>query len=232
MVRAVKALGGYVPDIFDEVREDLRADRARALLRRYGAIGIAALVLVLVGVGLYDWQENRAGQTRGVTADKFLAAQETAAKLADNPGKAPPPGLANDFAAIAANGPAGYRMLASLQLAAIDWDAGQHDKAIGEWKRIAGDGNVPQLLRDLATLTSAQHQVDTGDAQALKDQLRPLITAGNQWRPLAEQITALLDIRLGRQPEAKAIMKSLTIDPQAPPGVRQMAQDLLLTMGD
>jgi hypothetical protein len=57
-----------------------------------------------------------------------------------------------------------------------------------------------------------------------------LLAPTSQWRPLAEQTTALLDIRLGRLPEAKAIMKSLTTDPQAPQGVRQMAQDLLLSM--
>jgi hypothetical protein len=232
MVRAVKGLGGYVPDIFDEVREDLRADRARALLRRYGAVGIGLMLAVLVAVGVYDWQDKRTGQTSTQTAERFIAAQESAGKQADNPGLAPPAALTGTLANIAATGPAGYRVLASLQLAALDWDAGRHDKAIAAWTFIAADTSAPKLLRDLATLTSAQHQVDTGNAQALKDQLRPLIEGGNQWRPLAEQVTALLDIRLGRAPEAKEIMKSLTTDPQAPPGVRQMAQDLLTTMGE
>jgi hypothetical protein len=232
MVRAVEALGGSVPDIFDEVREDLRADRARALLRRYGAFGIGLMALTLVAVGVYDWQEKRTGQSRTQTAERFIDAQEIAGKQADNPGKAPPAALTGTLSNIAATGPSGYRLLATLQLASVDWDAGRHDKAIAAWNGIAADSSAPKLLRDLATLTSAQHQVDSGNPQALKDQLRKLIEAGNQWRPLAEQVTALLDIRLGRVPEAKAIMNSLTIDPQAPPGVRQMAQDLLTTMGE
>jgi hypothetical protein len=232
MVRAVEALGGSVPDIFDEVREDLRADRARALLRRYGALGIGLMALTLVAVGVYDWQEKQTGQNRTQTAERFIDAQASAGKQADNPGKAPPAALTNTLTDIAATGPSGYRLLAKLQLASLDWDAGRHDKAVAAWNSIAADGSAPKLLRDLATLNSAQHQVDTGNPQALKDQLRSLIEAGNQWRPLAEQVTALLDIRLGRTPEAKAIMKSLTTDPQAPPGVRQMAQDLLTTMGE
>jgi len=77
-----------------------------------------------------------------------------------------------------------------------------------------------------------QHQVDNGDAQAMKTRLAPLITGGTRWRPLAEQVTALLDLRLGRVPEAKAIMKSLSDDPQAPQGVRQMAQDILISLGE
>ena len=64
----------------------------------------------------------------------------------------------------------------------------------------------------------------------LKTQLSPLLESTSQWRALAEQVTALLDIRLGRMPEAKAIMKSLSLDQQAPEGVRTMAQDLLMTM--
>jgi hypothetical protein len=225
-------VGGYVPDIFDEVSEDLRAEKARALLRRYGIVLVGLMLLTLAGVGLYDWQETQTGQTKSAVADRFIAAQDSAGKSADNPGKAPPQSLIDTFAGIAGNGPAGYRVLAGLQLAALDWDAGRRDKAIAGWKSIAGDANAPQLLRDLATLTSAQHQVDSADPQTLKAQLAPLVQGTSRWRPLAEQITALLDIRLGRKAEAQEIMKTLTVDPEAPPGVRQMAQDLLITMGE
>ena len=74
--------------------------------------------------------------------------------------------------------------------------------------------------------------MDSADPQTLKAQLAPLVQGTSRWRPLAEQITALLDIRLGRKAEAQEIMKTLTVDPEAPPGVRQMAQDLLITMGE
>ena len=46
----------------------------------------------------------------------------------------------------------------------------------------------------------------------------------------AEQLTALLDLRLGRAAEAKQIIKSLVQDPQVPPGIRQTSQDLLMTL--
>jgi hypothetical protein len=220
----------HVPDIFDEVSEDLRAERARALLRRYGAVLVGLMVLTLIAVGVYDYLDKQAGQTKSAAADKFIAAQESFGRIADNPGHAPPADLTAAFADIAHNGPYGYRILASLQLAALDWDAGHHDAAIASWKTIAADSSAPQLLRDLATVTSAQHQVDSGDPAALKAQLLPLIQGANRWRPVAEQITALLDIRLGRTVEAQEIMKTLVQDANAPPGVRQMAQDLLLTM--
>ncbi len=221
-----------MPDIFDEVSEDLRAEKARALLRRYGAVLVGLMLLTLVGVGVYDWQEHQSGATKSVTADRFIAAQATLAKQAANPGHPAPPSVVSTFADIAGNGPGGYRALARLQLAALDWNAGRHDKAVAAWKAVADDTAVPELLRQLATLTSAQHQVDGGDPQALKTQIAPLLQGTSRWRPIAEQITAMLDIRLGRKAEAQEIMKTLSLDPQAPQGVRQMAQDLLITMGE
>ncbi len=219
-----------MPDIFDEVSEDLRAERARALLRRYGAVLVGLMVLTLIGVGLFDYLDKQSGETKTAAADKFIAAQDSFGHYVDNGGKAPPADATATFADIAQNGPAGYRILARLQLAAADWDAGHHDAAIAAWKTLAADSSAPRLLRDLATLTSAQHQVDSGDPATLKAQLLPLIQSTSRWRPLAEQITALLDIRLGRTTEAQEIMKALVQDANAPPGVRQMAQDLLLTM--
>ena len=218
-----------MPDIFDEVSEDLRAERARALLRRYGIVLVGLMLLTLAGVGLYDYEERQTSQVSNAAAERFIDAQDRAAHQADT-SHAPPVDLIKPFADIAASGPDGYRVLARLQLAALDWDAGRHDSAIAAWKQVAADGAAPTLLRQLATLTSAQHQVDSGDAQALKRQLQPLLEPTSQWRALAEQVTALLDIRLGRMAEAKAIMKSLSTDPQAPQGVRTMAQDLLTTL--
>ena len=49
-------------DIFDEVAEDLRNERALALARRYGALIIALCVLVLLGVAgqqVWAWTQGK-----------------------------------------------------------------------------------------------------------------------------------------------------------------------------
>ncbi len=215
-----------MPDIFDEVSEDLRADQARSVLSRYGKLIVAAMVLTLIAVGIGEWWNQTKSADHDKVAMQFLAAQKAATS------KLPPKDVTQQLADIADTGPAGYQVLARLQLAAAEWDGGQHEKAIAEWDSVSQDSKAPQLLRDLATLNSVQHQVDSGNAQALKERLAPLISGGSRWRPLAEQVTALLDLRLGRTSEAKAIMKSLADDTQAPQGIRQMAQDILITLGD
>jgi hypothetical protein len=214
-----------VPDIFDEVSEDLRADQARSLLRRYGGVLIAAMVATLAGVGGYEWWQDRQQTALETVAMKFMAAQKASQT------RHPPTDLASQFANIQAGGPEGYRVLAALQLAALDWDAGRHDKAVGEWHEVSADPAAPPLLRDLATYTSVQHRIDTGDAAALKAELQPVVQGNSAFRPLALQVAALLDLRLGRTKEATALMRALLTDPTTPQDVRQLTQSLLIASG-
>jgi hypothetical protein len=214
-----------VPDIFDEVSEDLRADQARSLLRRYGGLMVLAMLATLAAVGGYTWWQDRQQATSDAVAMQFLAAQK-ATELA-----LPPKNLADRFAAIAAHGPDGYRLLAELQLAALDWDAGRHDKAVAEWRAVSNDTSAPQVLRDLATVTSVQQRIDTGDGPALKAELLPILQGASAFKPYAVQINALLDLRLGRTKEAVALMRELLSDPNTPQGLRQLTQSLLSAVG-
>ncbi len=223
-----------MPDIFDEVEEDLRAERARAFGRQFAGAGVAAIVLILAGTGGYVyWQESRAAAAAAV-ASRFIAAAAQADHAAAAPDAASPSGQAagatQSFAAIAQAGPAGYRVLARLRLAALQWQAGQHTQANATWQALADDTAAPQLLRDLATLTSAQHQLDSADPVPMKQRLRALTGTGNPWRPLAEQLLALLDVRTGNAREAASLLQRLTVDPGAPDTMRQMATDLLTTL--
>jgi hypothetical protein len=218
-----------VPDIFDEVNEDLRAERARQLASKYGVLVAAALVLTLIATGAYVWRQQQQSQQADIAAAKFIAAQ----KAADVhlPAK-PSPATLTEFASLADTGPEGYRVLARLQLAALEWNQGKTAPAVADWAAVSNDAGAPQVLRDLATLSSVQHQIDTGDAQALKTQLQPILSGASAWKALAEQALAMLEIRLGHVDAARSIIKSLVADPAVTEGVRQMAADLLLTLGD
>ncbi len=222
-----------MPDIFDEVEEDLRHERARALGRRYGGAGIVCVVLILAATGLYVvWQQN-GHATADAVADRFITAARqadhalTASGAPDQAAVAPAERTLGD---IASHGPAGYRVLAALRLAALQWQTGQHAQAVADWQAVAGDGTAPRVLRDLAVLTSAQHQTDSGDPVLLKQQLETLTAADNVWAPMAEQTIALIDIRTGHVREAAGIMRRLSQTPQVPQDIRQMAGDLLTTL--
>jgi len=227
LAAAPAAIGGQnaLPDIFDEVDEDLRADKARAMLRRYGAFLVLAMLLTLVGVGVYQKYQDKQQAVAESLGQKFIAAQK-ASQVA-----LPPKDLAEQFRAIATSGDEGYKVLATLQLAAIDWAAGRHPEALAEWKSVEDDKSAPQLLRDLAVISSVQQQIDTGDATALKARLVPIVQAGGAFRPLALETRALLDVKLGRMKEARAVLHDLTDDPAASREMRQLAQNTLLALG-
>ena len=216
-----------MPDIFDEVQEDLRAEAARRLARRYSGAGVAALVLILAGTGAFVWWQNREKAETEATASRYIAAAAAADRVMT--GKEGP-GADASLRAVVASGPEGYRTLARLRLAALAWQQGRRPEAIAAWQAVSDDGSASRLLRDLATLSRVQHQLDSGDPLILRQQAEALTAPENPWRPMAEQVIALIDLRAGKPAEALAIMKRLSVDALAPAGVREMAGDLMQTI--
>jgi hypothetical protein len=220
-----------VADIFDEVDEDLRAERAQAMFRRYGWLLLAAALMVVgAAAGWRIWRgiEDRADAT---AAASFLAAMRQASPVsgpATQQGKAA--ALAG-FEKLADSGPEGYRTLARLRAAALKADAGDVSGASALWDAVAGDGGADPALRDLANLLWAQHHVDTGDAATVEARLRALNTPDNPFHSLAAENQALLDLRLGHKDAARAALKQLAQDTAAPDGVRARANSLLSRIG-
>ena len=217
-------------DIFDEVDEELRAESAQKLLKRYSGLIVAAAFVVLgVAGGWQGWQwwqarQDMAAATAFVTAAAAADGSDTldpAARLA----------LGNAFDALAAGAPDGYRTLARLRAAALKADAGDVNGAAALWDQVAGDAGADPLLRDLATLMWAQRQLDQGDPARLEARLKPLTEPGNAWRALAQEQLALLDMRQGHPDAAKAAFRKLSEDVTAPAGVRSRAAALLSRIG-
>ncbi len=192
------------------------------MARRYSGFGIAAIIAVLAGTGAFVWWQNQQKTASESEATRYIAAAAEADKSQ--------PDAAAKLAAIAANGPAGYRILANLRLAALDWQTGHQAQSVAAWQAVSGDGSAPQLLRDLATLARLQHQVDSGDPKILKPQAEALTGPDNPWRPMAELVVAMLDLRENQPAEAANVLKRLSADFQAPPGIREMAGDLVQTI--
>ncbi len=219
-------------DIFDEVNEDLRAERAQRFAKQYGGWLIALVLLTVAGVGGWQaWRWNQIRQNEAVATTFLGAMRDTTSVSGAPPADAARTAALDTYAKIAGTAPEGYRTLARLRAAALKADAGDLPGASALWTEIAQDSTADPLLRDLATLTWAQRQVDAGDAPQVQARLQPLLATGNPWRPLALECQAWILIRTGQEAQARELLKILVADTGAPDGVRGRANGLLTRLG-
>jgi hypothetical protein len=215
-----------VPDLIDEVEEDLRAERAKRLAQRFGGLALAAVLLLLAGVG--GWQGWRwwEGRKAAAAAEAFLSAAQSAAAEGADLGAA-----AERFAAIAREAPSGYRTLARLRAAALLAETGQTEAALAAWEAVAADSGVEALYRDLATLLWGLHALDSADPARIAARLAPLAAPGAPWRASAREVLALAALRRNDAAEARRQFDALLADAATPQGVRERATRLLQGLG-
>jgi hypothetical protein len=216
-----------VIDIFDEVSDDLRAERAALLLRRYAGMLIAAAILVLLAVAAQQGWTYYQGQRAEKAATAYLAITGKIDAQGDSITNAQRLADAKSLQDFAAGAPAGYRAIAILRAAALDEDAGQPAQAAGAWNEVAGDPNNDKSLRDLANLLWAQHELGQVPDAAIAARLAPLTAPENPYHALAQETQALMFLNEGNAAQAKALFSQIAADPAAPEGVRNRADGLL-----
>ena len=228
------AKGHDVADIFDELNSDFRAERMRQVALRLAIPGI--ILILLIGAGIAGWQvwRSRQAQANAEVAVAYAAAARDTAGPAAADGAATPARAAAqaEFDRLAATAPEGYRTLARLRAAALRAGTGDLAGALNDWDAVANDNAADPLLRDLARLVAAQHQVDAGDPPAVEARLQPLLQVNSPWRPMAQEVQALLALRTGHTDQAKDLLRGLSTDPAAPEGARGRANAVLTQLGE
>lgn len=215
-----------MPDLIDEVEEELRAERAKKLGQRFGGIAFGVALTVLAGVGGWEGWKWWEGRKAAAAAESYLsAAQAAVAEGADLRG------AAERFAAIGRDAPAGYRTLARLRAAALLAETGQTEAALAAWDAISADGQVDSLYRDLATLLWGLHGIDTIDPARIAARLSPLAGPNGAWRASAREVLALAALKRNDAAEARRQLDALLADTATPEGVRDRATRLLQGLG-
>lgn len=211
-------------DIFTEVEEDLRRERAKRLWDRYGWIVTAMLLLAVGGTGgwqAWKWYEAREA---AAASTRYLAAVRAAEQNR-------PEAALEGFSALLRDAPSGYRLLARFQEAAMQAKAGQMDTATALWDQLAGDQATPPPYRDLATLLSVLHRLDTAEPAALSARLAPLDRPDGPFRFSARELQAALAARQNDRARAVTILRALTEAEDAPVALRNRAAEALVALG-
>ncbi|MFO0998339.1 MAG: tetratricopeptide repeat protein [Alphaproteobacteria bacterium] len=211
-------------DIFQEVDEELRQDRALALWKRYGNYVVAAAVLlVLLTAGYVAWKDYRQRE-REASGERYAAAM---ALLAE--GKTAE--AATAFGALSQGASGEYGALARLEEAAARARLGEMDAALKVYDSLAADRDARADFRELAVLLSVLHRLDTIDPAAGIEKLQPLAASEGPWRFSARELTAVLALRTGDAAKAKETYRALADDLKAPAALRARAAEMLAVLG-
>jgi hypothetical protein len=207
-----------VADIFQEVDEEVRREQLKKLWDRYGILIIAAAVLVVLGVAGYRgyqyWIEKQA-QAAGAKFEQAVLLGEqnkhAEAQVA--------------FAKIAAEAPAGYRILARLR-AAAELAKTDPKAAVGAYDAITADHSAGQSFQDAAALRAGMLLVDTAPFDEIRRRLEPLSEPARPFRHSAREMLALSAWRNGDAAAAKKYVDQASDDAETPAGVRSRMEVL------
>lgn len=182
-------------DIFDEINEDLRRDRASELWSKYGKYLIAIVVgIVLVVAGWQLLVKYQKTQTMN-SANAFFAAIQADDKEAAIRGL--------DL-------PDGYEMLAEFRLASSFADDGKAEAASEAYLALADEDDIDQIYRDIALLLSVQTAPKNASARELSERIAEMASEAGPLQALALETMAGLALRVGDISGAKESLRYIT----------------------
>jgi hypothetical protein len=202
-------------DIFREVDEDVRREKAANLWNRYQTPVIVGAVLVIVATAGWTYYETKRLETAVAANLRFDAAAELAS--AGKSGEA-----IAAFDAVAKDAPKGYATLAKLR-AAEELAKSDKDKAIAAFDAVAQDKSVDKLTQEAAKLRAAIVALEQGDRPKMADRFGELVTADGPFRYTAQELLGLDALNDGDFDEAQRAFKVLLDDLNAPHALRQRA---------
>lgn len=208
-------------DIFREIDEEVRRDKAAAIWNKYSNVFIAIAVLAVLGVaGWQYWQQQETKKAEAIGA-KF----ESALKAARDGNGSEAEATLTELSTGAA---AGYRQIARFRLAA---EISKRDPAAGAaaFDALANDASLDSYHRDLARLRAGLLRVDLVPYAELRPALEPLATPTGLWRHSAREFLGIAALKANLFEDAGRWFDAIVTDPQTPQVLRQRVE-LYLTL--
>ena len=210
-------------DLFQEIDDELRQDKASSLWKLYGKYVVAVAIIIIACVGGYKfWQQKQLDN-----GEKASIAYEAAlARSASGDFKGAIDQLNEEELGLGR----GYAALSQMQKANLAMKIKDFEAALITYKNIAENGDYPQSIKEWASFRHVAVRVEKQiDSNASAD-LDTLIATDSPWRFLAKEIKAIKEIEIGNKSGAKAIFSELADDENAPERLRVRAAEFLQTL--
>lgn len=203
-------------DIFTEVDEDLRQERAFALFRRSWRWVAGALLLALVvALAWWGWSAWSRAQEARASAAYAKALDLLATGKLDEADRG--------FGDAAKSGGSGYRALSLMQQAGVRTLRNKPAEAAALLDQAAKASRAP-LISDAAALEAALVLMDTAPLAQTQTRLQPLTAAGRPYRDMAREALAFAKLNAGRTADARSDLSALSLQPDVSDGARQRAR--------
>jgi hypothetical protein len=209
---------------YREVDEELRRDRMLDLWRRYGKLAIAGFILFLVLLAAGIWWHGHRQETAGARGEQLLGAF-------DDVGVGKKSAAREKLDALAKDGSPGYKAAALFTKADLAVEANDLKGAAALFRQAAGDGDLPQPYRDLATVRMTALEFDALPPQAVVDRLKPLAVAGQPFFGSAGEMVAISYMKLNKPQEAARLFAGLARDRKVPDSIRSRAGQMAASLG-
>ena len=205
------------PDSFiGEVKEEVRRDRLYRLFRRYGWLGILAVLVLVGGTAYREWSTANQRLEAEAVGDSILAAssEESPAERIARLDKIEIDNL--DASAIR-----------DFIVAAAMLDDGMQDNSLERLDLVSNNKDVSIVYRDLALLKSIAIRQDTDPPEDVVKELDGMIERDSEFRLLAMEMKAHNLERMGEVAKAISILRILRSESGVPREMSNRVADFL-----
>jgi hypothetical protein len=204
----------------EEVTEELRREQMLAKLRKYGWIGVLVVLLIVGGAAFSEFRKAQTRAQAESLGDAIFAALEN--EDAD--------GRVAALSAVETTAPEAAAVVALLtaseQVAAQDIEG-----AVENLGRVAQNGDVPEVYRQLAQFKALTLQAETLPAAERKLGFEALTMGDGALRLLAQEQLALIAVQEGDTALALSTYQTILNDAAVTPDLQQRALQVIVALG-
>lgn len=203
-------------DFFNEVEEDLRAQRLRKLMRYAPFAGavVGAAFIGWLGYAGFRYYADQSVSQASIAYAQGLKALDAGDKAAA------------DAAFVKAERPLApaYKALALMQQSGIAASQNRNPDAVKDLDAAAKAAGGNQVLADLASLQAAYRLMDTAPFSDLEARLKPLAQPGRPFQAPATEALAIAQLKAGRYKDAKTNFTAIGALLGATQDMRELSQ--------
>lgn len=209
---------------FDEVDEEVRNEKFKKLINKYGGIFLALLIIFLsVAVGyekIGQWRLEKAEQENVRYVQALVAQKDFEDNIAE---------LEN----IVATESGLYKDMARLQIVNILLDNNQNERGLKNLSEIWQDTKVSNKIREIAAIKLATYKIDSAPYAEIETLLSPIANdANSSWVSMAKELLAMSAIQNKDLEKGRALYQELLTNGNISDDFKARINDVLASIND